>query len=303
VSAWTDPAWLRQAHAWIREHVDPVGPIEQPHVQRWATALRVPTAEGVVWFKASLPELAHEGPVLVLLSARRPDVVPPPVAVDARRGWTLSVDGGVRLRDLVERERDLSRWLDVLPRYAELQLTAVADVEAFLRAGTPDRRLAGLPEQYRQLLTRLDWLDQTTRGRLEEATALVDETCERLAAFGIPETIQHDDLHDAQVFVAPDGEYRILDWGDAVISHPFMTLAVTLDGVIQWGPDDVEGSVDLEPYQDAYLRVWGDPTSLEPPARLARRLGWILRAIGGVDTESQTEATRARLAMFLDGRV
>lgn len=303
MTTWTDPEWLRQAHVWIREHVEPVGPIEQPHVRRWATALRVPTAEGVVWFKASLPELAHEGPVLELLSARRPDIVPPPIALDARRGWTLTVDGGVRMRDLVEKERDLSRWLDVLPRYAELQRAGVPDVDAFLRAGTPERRLAELPEQYRELLTRLDWLEQEPRRRLDEAIPLVDDMCERLAAFQIPATIQHDDLHDAQVFISPDGEYRILDWGDAVVSHPFMTLAVTLDGVIQWGPDDVERSVDVEPYQGAYLRVWGDPAALAPAAHLARRLGWILRAIGGLDTESGTEATRARLLMFLDGRV
>jgi hypothetical protein len=283
--------------------VDPSGPIEQPHVQRWATALRVPTADGVVWFKASLPELAHEGPVVELLSARRPDVVPPLIALDARRGWMLSGDGGVCLRDLVGRERDLSRWLDVLPRYAEVQREAVLDVDAFLRAGTPDRRLAVLPAQYRDLLARLDWLDEKIRRRLDEAAAPVDEMCERLAAYGIPETIQHDDLHDAQVFVGPDGGYRILDWGDAVISHPFMTLAVTLDGVIQWGPDDVEGSVDVAPYQDAYLGVWGDPESLAPAGHLARRLGWVLRAIGGVETESNAETTRTRLAMFLDGLV
>jgi hypothetical protein len=61
--------------------------------------------------------------------------------------------------------------------------------------------------------------------------------------------------------------------------------------------------VNVEPYQDAYLGVWGDPASLAPAALLARRLGWVLRLIGGVETEARTEATRARLAMFLDGRV
>jgi hypothetical protein len=122
--------------------------------------------------------------------------------------------------------------------------------------------------------------------------------CEELAAFGIPETIQHDDLHDAQVFVE-DGAYRVLDWGDAVVSHPFMTLAVTLDGVIAWGVDDVEGSEDLAPYLRAYLEPWGDPAELEPAAALSRRLGWILRVLSGVDDPTQADATQGRLRMFL----
>ena len=69
---------------------------------------------------------------------------------------------------------------------------------------------------------------------------------------GLPETIQHDDLHDAQIFVRDD-RYLLLDWGDACVSHPFFTLAVTLDGVIAWGVDDVEASEPTEPYRDAYL--------------------------------------------------
>ena len=49
---WTQPEWLAGAEAWIRERVDLTGEIEQPHVRWWSTVLRVPTADGVVWFKA-----------------------------------------------------------------------------------------------------------------------------------------------------------------------------------------------------------------------------------------------------------
>jgi hypothetical protein len=42
----------------------------------------------------------------------------------------------------------------------------------------------------------------------------VTEACAELAALGIPATIDHSDLHDAQVFVDPAGD-RFFDWGDA----------------------------------------------------------------------------------------
>ena len=32
-----------------------------------------------------------------------------------------------------------------------------------------------------------------------------------------------------------DGRYLLLDWGDACVTHPYFTLAVTLDGVHRLG--------------------------------------------------------------------
>ncbi len=81
--------------------------------------------------------------------------------------------------------------------------------------------------------------------------------CLRLAEVGIPETVQHDDLHDGQVFVR-DGGYLFFDWGDSCVSHPFFTMSVTLEGVLSWGLDDVEGSVDVTPFRDAYLASFSE---------------------------------------------
>ena len=95
----------------------------------------------------------------------------------------------------------------------------------------------------------------------------VEEMCDELAGYGLPETIQHDDFHDGQVFVR-DGRYLLLDWGDACVSHPFFTLSVTLEGQLAWGLDDVHGSVDVRPFRDAYLRAFAPlpttPTSTQP---------------------------------------
>ena len=65
-----------------------------------------------------------------------------------------------------------------------------------------------------------DWeLVQACRPRLAEAAAkLVDVR---------PATVQHDDLHDGNVFGSADA-VRIIDWGDASLAHPFGTLLITL---------------------------------------------------------------------------
>jgi hypothetical protein len=313
---WTDPEFLRDAHAWIEHAVveldgEVTGPIEQPHVQVWSTVLRVPTTLGTLWFKANLPGLANEPGVVRVLAARHADRVTEQLAVDEGREWMLMADGGERLRELVERERSLDRWLEVLPLYAELQLDAAADAGAFLDLDAPDRRLALLPAAYAELVGRLPD-DEPERERLTAHVPEVEAIAGRLGGFGIPETIEHDDLHDGQVFVR-DGRYRLLDWGDACVSHPFFTMAVTLEGVLSFGLDDVEDSERTERYRDAYLEpfaAFASRPELEKAMALALRLGWVAHALNtdafaqalhGRDLADQLHRRSVHLGMFLAG--
>ena len=300
---WTDPQWLAAAHEWIESELAqaglrPSGAIEQPHVYPWSTVLRVPTADGDTWFKANTEALRYEAGLVTLLAARRPDCVLPLLATDLERGWMLMADAGTTLRRLQADERDLSRWLDVLPLYAGVQLDLVGDVDELLALGVPDLRLGTLPERYERFVEEVE-VAQRDRDAVPRVAALR----EQLAAYGIPETIQHDDFHDAQVFVR-DGRYLLLDWGDACVSHPFCTLSVTLEGVLAWGLDDVENAVDTAPFRDAYLRPWAEryDADLVAACEVALRVGWAARAVNG-HVPGEERSTQARLQMFLDGRV
>jgi hypothetical protein len=318
VSGWTDPLWIAAAHAWIRVQLGQLGSaltgsIEQPHVRPWATVMRIPTDAGPVWFKANAPVLAHEAAVVSVIAERRPDRVPELLGADLERGWMLMGDGGLRLREIVERERSLRRWLELLPLYAQLQIDLAGDADELVALGAPDRRLAVLGAQYEQLLDHgVEGLPEGELRRLRGLTARVGEMCDRLADFGLPETIQHDDLHDGQVFVR-DGRYLFFDWGDACVSHAFFTMAVTLEGVLAWGLDDVEGSEQIGPYRDAYLEPFAGYASrseLEAAHTIALRLGWLCRALNvhrlalGLERpvrEEQMEGVRVRLRLFADG--
>ncbi len=102
-----------------------------------------------------------------------------------------------------------------------------------------------------------------------------------------------------------DGRYLLLDWGDACVTHPFFTLSVTLEGVLAWGLDDVQGSVDLTPYRDAYLAVFtrfAESADLAAASATATRLGWICRAVNAHLGGAEASSTHVHLRMFLDGR-
>ena len=88
----------------------------------------------------------------------------------------------------------------------------------------------------------------------------------------------------------------------AVVSHPFFTLSVTLEGGVAWGLDDVEDSEDIWPYVDTYLAHYApDRPELREAVPAALRLGWVCRALNQPEV-SGDEHTRTRLRMFLDGR-
>lgn len=299
---WQDPSWLAEARLWIesalaRLGLRRTGGIEQPHVYPWSTVMRVPTEAGDVWFKANDDSLRHEAGLLELLSSRRPDCVPAPLATDPGRGWILMADAGEQLRKLLPVERDLDRWKDALRLCAEVQLDLTDAVDTMLALGVPDLRLATLPDRYERFVAEID-----AEPRFRRAAGQVAELSDALAGYGILETIQHDDLHDGQVFVK-DGRHLLMDWGDACISHPFFTLSVTLEGVIAWGLDDVEDSVDTAPFRDAYLAPFADryDADLVGASEIAVRLGWACRAVNG-HVPGEEKATSARLRMFVDGR-
>ncbi|WJK36045.1 hypothetical protein [Solwaraspora sp. WMMA2065] len=186
-------------------------------------------------------------------------------------------------------------WID--GRLAAVQLDLADDVDDLLALGVPDRRLATLPQAYARIIDVVG-----AERRFRDAAPMVADLCAELAQYGLPELLQHDDLHDAQVFVR-DGRHLIMDWGDACVSHPFLTLSVTLDGGLAWGLDDVRDSVDTSPFRDAYLAPYAERFTgdLVAATRVASRLGWVCRAVNG-HLPGDDKQTLTRLRMFLDGR-
>jgi hypothetical protein len=178
---------------------------------------------GAPWLKACAPVQAFEPRLTADLFARWRDRAPEVLAYDEERAWLLLADAH-RPRSRV-RHNHPEAWLHALPLYAELQRGEVARVRDHLAHGVPDLRLVGLPARYEELL-RLDLpLERDEVNRLRDFAPRFIELCDELA-YDVPETIQHDDLHHANLYVH-GGRMRVLDWGDASISHPFASLVVT----------------------------------------------------------------------------
>jgi hypothetical protein len=240
------------AEAWIRAHVEPVGPIETAHERPWSTVLQVPIAAGIAWFKACAPVQAFEPRLSAGLFARWPDRVAEVLAHDEERAWLLLNDAGTPIGAF---GNPPEAWLAVLPLYAELQRGEAAHAQEHLEHGVPDLRIATMPARYEELLRRDLPLERDEVHRLAEFAPRFAELSRELAAHDLPETVQHDDLHMANVY-QHRGQLRLLDWGDSSISHPFASLVVTFRFL-----EEINELPVNDPWfsrlRDAYLEPWG----------------------------------------------
>ena len=294
---WQDPGWQKGAHAWIRsqaEHnsIQLTGEIEQPHVLHWSTVMRVPSNEGMLFFKATAPETIQEIALTQNLAEWYPEDMPELIAVDTARGWMLMRDGGEPLRACIRPTKNIKSWEPVITRYAELQIGLAGHVNEILALGIPNHRLAALPPLYSQLLTdgeslligQEKGLTTDEFHRLQNLKSRFEGLCVELAAFGIPESLNHGDFHDGNVLLKDD-RITFFDWGDADVTHPFVSLRTFFVSIeIALELDDYAFTPEMAALLDLYLEPFQKYASKDdlrkayalskPVASIVKTLAW-----------------------------
>lgn len=298
VELWTSAGFVEEARAWVAGRLPtgtrPTGEWEQPHARPWSSAIRLETTTGRTWFKVNGPGTAHEPALIGLLASVVPDLVPEVLAVDAERGWSLQRDAGPTLRSRWGPDELWERWPVLVRRYAEAQRVLADHFDAVLACGVPDLRPGRLPAELERLTGELagrpvdrGGLSAEEARSLERVVPAYTAWCAELADSGVHCSVNHDDLHSANVCV-PEGagvaRGRVIDWGDAVWSHPFATMLATMNSIAFHAGTDV-ADARVRAVRDAYLEVYADhgsPADLERWVGLARRTGCVARALSYV---------------------
>ena len=276
--AWLRPGWDREADAWIlaaleRLGSEATGPVEHVRDFPWGAIRRVPTTDGVVWFKEGPPALAFEPALTMLVARRRPDFVPTVLAADDAR--MLTADAGRPLREVLEQGADGPDWHGIVRELAELQIEAAADAEELLAVGAPDRRPERLAAAAAELIDRSSDALFGFLPLLPRIEGLVEELGD-----AVPLSVSHEEVQEQNVVVS-DGRPVLLDWAEVSVSHPFAGLLMTLRRAVE-APGVEPGGREVLALRDAYLEPW---TRFAPPAELRRvfdaayLLGMVSRAL------------------------
>ncbi|MEU3899900.1 phosphotransferase [Streptomyces sp. NPDC045251] len=307
---WDDDVWRAGVLDWVTASLAALGvrPTGEWRVRSrpWSVLARL-SVEGsdAVWFKANPPDSAFEGPLTAALARWAPGHVLEPLAVDAGRGWSLLPDGGPLFRDVLDRRAaGPEAWEGLLRRYAALQHALTPRAREIERLGVPGAPVTALPGVF----DRFDDapLEPEERRRLRRLGPRLLDWCAELDALGVPDSLDHADLHEGQLFHPGPAAFTVFDWGDAVVSHPFCSLAVPARRA-----RERHGPQVLPRLRDAYLEPWTGSGRTTRELRRALALAWRLSALhragaygrvfpasGAAGAEVAAEGARGLLELF-----
>jgi hypothetical protein len=270
-ASWSTPEFRDRLRAWCESVVGPVVEMEQHKLRGWATVWRVSTADGRWFAKQNCPGQQVESPLMAALARLSPDRVVPVAAADD--GFLLTPDQGADFHETSG--DDLDSWVrlareaallqrELVPHRAELTALGMTELPPHL---APDYVSARV-EQYAALPAGDPRrLDADVAGRLRGHLPVVRRWAEEVAALGLPVTLNHNDLHENNVFEV-DGRLRFFDFGDSLMTEPLGVLLVPLN--VLGGKLDAEGDDPrLWRVAEAALEVWSD---LVPLAELRAAL-------------------------------
>ncbi len=273
---WTQPGWFSQATTWLERQAAIRGwtiqAVEQIRSWEFSCVLRVLTDEGELYFKALPETYAAEVPLVQQLAAWQPAQVPEVVAADVRRRWVLL--RACRGRCL-EDGAPLTVWQRAARAYADLQVASAPRLDRLRALGCPDRSPSALQAAIGPLLAdeaaflvdQAHGLTSAEFERLRACKPWLEAACAELSASPVPLTLEHGDLWASNVYVG-DGEPQFIDWTDACLSHPFLSLGPLLRSA-GWDAHLQDDSAAVRTIADAYHEGW---STFASPADLRRLL-------------------------------
>lgn len=220
---WQRPGWFRSIVPSLDEELSTIGsdrtgpPIQVRHTSVTGL-LRIPTKTGYVWLKEGLPIFAHEADVLRLL--RRIGIRDVPEVLGTGDAWWI----GAAFPTAGNPETG-----HFLPSMGRIQIASIPYTEDLGNLGCPRRPLSGLSKSLKDISEREDLLSNRERRELNSVLFDLDRVCSIVDAQGIPSTIVHGDLNRENVLFT-GSEWFVYDWTDTCISHPFVDVALAVQG-------------------------------------------------------------------------
>jgi hypothetical protein len=255
--------WLRELFPWAQEQVAPLGlrltgSFRQLNASPRFSLIRLETDGIALWFKATGKPNEHELAVTLSVARLFPRHVPRILGIhSAWNGWLSAEASGIQLDDIAE----CTAWERAAESLADLQISSIGKCSELLEGQCKDLRLARLAELIDPFVERMGEfmaaqekrtpapLARTELASLREG---LEESCELLASFHLPDTLGHVDFNAGNILVSPD-RCIFLDWAEGSIIHPFVTFEYLRQHIERSAVREPAG---CERIAAAYLRSW-----------------------------------------------
>ncbi len=219
----------------------------------WSYLVRFETTDGYIYLKHTPALFALEPTIIQILREKFHACVPTVIAHNPELHCFLMKDAGKSLREILKQRFDEALLCRAIEQFTLLQLAVADRVDVFLDIGVPDYRLDKLPGLYKEMISQKDLLmaDGLSAMEINEYEALlpkISKLCKKLSAYSIKETIVQLDFNDNNTLIDEISQaITIIDVGEIVISHPFISLLNCLEQIKKH-----HGLTDKD---DRYLRI------------------------------------------------
>lgn len=225
----------------------------------WSTVMCFQTSQGKVYLKTLAEAFSYEPAILDFLSQHEVPNLPIVLAINQSNHSFLMKDAGDTLRPILKENYDIPIVKSALYAYAKLQQNCIPLVDSLLSLGIPDFRLSKLPSLFDSFFgdpnpLLVGGLKSAEIKMLQNLHETFANMCRSLDDFGIPETLEQGDFHDDNILIK-NGQITLSDFGDAVIAHPFFSIANFLNSAEihhQLKPSDQ----NYLAFRDIYLSEW-----------------------------------------------
>lgn len=204
----------------------------------WSTVIRFVTSKGYLYLKQTPPAIFVEPTIIQILANQFQVNVPYVIAINNELHCFLMKDGGENLRAYLKTDFQPNLLCRAIKEYAAIQRSTEDHLAPFFALGVPDWRTAKLPLLYDHIINQEDLLkdDGMTDNELRALHDLRPqflEQCEILLQYQIPETIAIYDINTNNVLIDLNTKkMTFIDLGEAVITHPFLSLHTYLHQAI-----------------------------------------------------------------------
>lgn len=197
----------------------------------YSTVYRLKSINSVVYLKVTPELLFYEAEILKFLHEQGCQHIPELIAQNSLLTCFLTRScGDESLRHLFKHEIDSKKLIMGITNYTAIQRLQEKNIQPLLTMGVPDWRLERFSGFYQKLIQQHelligDGLTEKEVEQLHDYYPLCVKLCADLAAYKIPETLNHCDFqYNNMLLDKHTGEINIIDWGETVITHPFFSL-------------------------------------------------------------------------------
>ena len=131
---------------------------ENVQIRPWSYVIRYDTSAGWIYLKKTPKLIALEAMITKILRDRFHAPVSEVIASNSEWDCFLMKDAGNPLRAILKKQFDKKLLYKAVDAFTEMQISVSNDVDAFINIGVPDYRLNLLPDLYKALISKKEFL-------------------------------------------------------------------------------------------------------------------------------------------------